>query len=672
MLLQMTASSQVTVNLAHRLATLSTALKTLKDTPSTEPAARELVTLLRASSEFHHLDDIAQAAREAESASSEDFAARLNGLMTILQKEVGRQKHNNVVVLLVSADRALISSLGAGLESSGHQVVSAATQGEAERALATEIIGFAVIDLILPGMDGRAWITALRSQPATAALPILAIGPGGAGAGRKHNEPGEADGYFTKPVNPDELIRHISLRLRRGRTRFREARRDPTTGTPNRAACYEAYRQTQASVSEEDPISFAIVGIHRFNTIVRSCSPVARNNLIREIGKILTSSLRSSDIVARWGVSEFAIIMPGEDHFGATKAIEKVLQALNDQVIFTPAGKPLPVVVCAGLTLVNKQVPLDDAAAVAERHLYMAFHNSWHKPEKNWLISDAIRTARRSESIALFLSDPSMARILQKVLEHETFEVELFTTPEEVFVGLTKHPANLLIVDDDHPNAEGFRLIERIRSVPNYNRLRILAITGTENSTREALARGAQDYTLKPVNIQPLLSQIRRLLWNREAARSNARMTFLVVDEDTSQLVIAGTAIHQLGECRVLLARGAQDAINRLEHSQPHYLILSAQMTGMPAGKFIKSIPALDWLRGMEIVLAGQPSEPLDLSGSSRRILGSISRPFKPVSFIRELRALTPVPQEDSGAPAPVDHAPIQAEIERILNKGTR
>ena len=658
------------VNLAYRLDALSSALTNLESNPQTEPVARELVTLIRASSEFRHMNALAKAAEEAESEDSKEFQNRLRNLIALMKQEVSRQNIKTAAVMIISRDKAFVTELRTILEIRGYPVVVTETPASATSILATQTMGVCIVDLVLAKADGRGFINDLRTQSKTAGLLILAIGPSMTSPEMEKQALGDADGFFKKPVNVLAVVNFLNLRLRRGPAKGREARRDPTTGTPNRAACYEAYGQIQKSCSDTDPISFALFGIHRFSTLVRNGGPVVRENLIRQIGSLLSSSFRSSDVVARWGVSEFAVIMPGEDHFGATKAIDKVLPILNGQTITTSTGKKLPVTLCAGLTLVDNQSPLEDAAATAECHLYMAYHHAWHNAQKHWLISDAIQVSRRSETIALFLSDSTMAKALQQVLERETFKIELFSSSGEFLSAFARKSFNLLITDDGFPGSEGFQLLELIRDQESIKKkLRSIMIVEGDAGIERALKLGVHDYAIKPLPISRLRSQIMRLLFQREESRSQSRMTIMVVDHEIPQLLMAGTALHQLGECRVLLAHGAKDALRRLMHAQPHYLVLDMMMPGMSGEEFLKTIPDLDWLKSMEIIMAAPVSEIPVLSAEARKILGVVTRPYRPLKFIKEMRVLIPLLQDETQTlPPPVDLAPLEAEVRRILS----
>jgi len=87
------------------------------------------------------------------------------------------------------------------LQEEGNQVL-AATSGDAGlRLAAAEGPDLILMDLQLPGMTGYEAIRRLKANPATAAIPVLALtGSAMRGDDLKVREAG-ADGYLTKPLD---------------------------------------------------------------------------------------------------------------------------------------------------------------------------------------------------------------------------------------------------------------------------------------------------------------------------------------------------------------------------------------------------------------------------------------------------------------------------------------
>ena len=72
-----------------------------------------------------------------------------------------------------------------------------------------------VLDIMLPGMDGLQVCQALRSEPSTAAVPILMLTAKGEEADRVKGLELGADDYVTKPFSPRELVARVQALLRR-------------------------------------------------------------------------------------------------------------------------------------------------------------------------------------------------------------------------------------------------------------------------------------------------------------------------------------------------------------------------------------------------------------------------------------------------------------------------
>ena len=150
-------------------------------------------------------------------------------------------------------------------------------------------------------------------------------------------------------------------------------------------------------------------------------------------------------------------------------------------------------------------------------------------------------------------------------------------------------------------------------------------------------------------------------------AQERTQPVVLIVDHEVPQLLVAGTALHQQGGCRILLAKGSRDGLRRLTDALPDVLVLDMHMPDFSGNDFIKMIPLLPKLRKMEIIpAADSPLAAAKLTSDVFKIRGRVTRPFKPGTFLEEIRQLIQLPTPESGS-EPVDSEPIEAEIQRIL-----
>lgn len=66
-----------------------------------------------------------------------------------------------------------------------------------------------LLDVMMPGRSGFAVCRTLKSDPATAAIPVLILTAKAQTADREEGRAAGADDYLTKPFSPIELLRKI-------------------------------------------------------------------------------------------------------------------------------------------------------------------------------------------------------------------------------------------------------------------------------------------------------------------------------------------------------------------------------------------------------------------------------------------------------------------------------
>jgi len=118
-------------------------------------------------------------------------------------------------ILVVEDDPDISNLIAHYLERAGHQVETLAHGGEAPRRVHAWSPDLVVLDLMLPGLDGLMVCQALRSDPATASIPIIMLTARGDEADRVTGLELGADDYVTKPFSPKELTARVAALLRR-------------------------------------------------------------------------------------------------------------------------------------------------------------------------------------------------------------------------------------------------------------------------------------------------------------------------------------------------------------------------------------------------------------------------------------------------------------------------
>lgn len=662
----MIMDNKSTASLDHRIDALRTALRTLGTDPNADTSVRRMAAALRASAGQEGSPAIADLARAVEDSSSGALEEALQNLIAGLRAELASHHQKFFSILIVSADTPLVGALIGALASAGHKVITCESTQSARQILREANPAILVVDSVLPAEDGRILIRDLRSSPGTAAMPILAIVPRNSVEEKSASLVNEADAYFRKPVDAAEFTQFLSDRFRRGHDQGRFSRRDPLTGLLNRAAFTETMESLQASSrSQGSPLSLALLTLPDADRIDRTCTNEARDELLRKIASILSVSLRSTDVVARWGLHEFAVAFPGEDHFGMSCALEKVLAKINRLSIATPNGQLLPIHACAGCTVVAPNEPAGECIARAEGFLFQARFTPPNDTVLT-LVSDSLPREERTARVALFVGDATMEKAIAQMIERDRIEVEPLHDHGHAVEQLAQGGFHMLIVDDSVLGNAAFSLIQTVRKTPQLNRLYIVLLAANEESVTRGLDLGASDYILKPVAAPSFADRIRRHLSRRIADGQNRPFTVMIVDTDVPQLLIAGTVLYRQSACNVILARGFHDAITRFRESPPDCLIVDFGIPLVALSDFLDRLSRLPGFATVRIVAGcARPDLPAGLPCGPGQIAGRIEHPYKPASFLHQLGAMITIPKE----PQQRDSAriPIESEIQRLL-----
>lgn len=118
-------------------------------------------------------------------------------------------------ILVVDDDPGIVRLVRSYLEQAGFKVQSAFDGATARRLIRNERPDLVILDLMLPDDDGFEIARALRSDPATANLPIIMLTARVDDTDRIVGLELGADDYIVKPFNPREVVARVRAVLRR-------------------------------------------------------------------------------------------------------------------------------------------------------------------------------------------------------------------------------------------------------------------------------------------------------------------------------------------------------------------------------------------------------------------------------------------------------------------------
>lgn len=278
-------------------------------------------------------------------------------------------------VLLISEDRERLNEIRHAL-SSTHQVHIDRDAEDALLVAQRAELDLIIIDLSRAGTDGLRVCSRLRSMDATRETPVIAILESHQVVARVRTLEIGVDGVITLPIHAGELLACVASRLRRKRysdhlrsnlrRSLERAVKDPLTSMHNRRHLEQHLGPLVAQNSERGrPVSLLILDVDHFKAVNDTYGHDVGDEVLREVARRITSSLRGIDLSCRFGGEEFVAAFSGTDAATALQIGERLRRKIADEPfpIATPSG-PLAVTISIG---VATSVPGDTAQTLLKR-----------------------------------------------------------------------------------------------------------------------------------------------------------------------------------------------------------------------------------------------------------------------------------------------------------------
>jgi diguanylate cyclase (GGDEF)-like protein len=148
---------------------------------------------------------------------------------------------------------------------------------------------------------------------------------------------------------------------------------DPLTGLSNRRHLIDQLdREIARAHRYERPFSLLYIDLDGFKAVNDSHGHLYGDKVLRGIAGAMQSVLRISDMIARIGGDEFAVLLPETELNGADKVADRLRRAVTGYCRSLGPKVP-PVSFCAGISIINKnQDSVDEIIARADEAQYLA------------------------------------------------------------------------------------------------------------------------------------------------------------------------------------------------------------------------------------------------------------------------------------------------------------
>jgi len=149
-------------------------------------------------------------------------------------------------------------------------------------------------------------------------------------------------------------------------------REDQLTGSLNRRGLDDVFERESARADRRGtPLCIALLDLDNFKRLNDTYGHLAGDNALRHLVKVVKDTLRSMDVIARFGGEEFLILLPETTVAAASAAMVRVQRELTRHFFMHDNEKMLITFSC-GVALRHQNEDQDSLMARADRAMYQA------------------------------------------------------------------------------------------------------------------------------------------------------------------------------------------------------------------------------------------------------------------------------------------------------------
>ena len=501
--------------LIGRHAALRAARQSLeKGEPGADDSIRRVVRSLAGSKMEVRFPAVGELARQVLAVADVDLLTTTNQLLGALDEETAVRDPDPVRIMVVEDDPVQALLVREVLAGPNRQVFQAGSVELAEEMLAQQDISLIVLDLGMPGADGRDLLTQLRESPRTSGTPIIML------SGKTGAQPKTeclalgADAFYEKSVHPATLASAVSGLLERSAESRYLAHRDALTGLPNRSLFLEsAERARLAALRRGDELTLVFVSLDEASRLGEEWGAAARDRVMKLLAATLSYTVRRTDLLTRWGQDDFALLLGGVGPSQAANIVNKILDAVSS--VTMPESPEVRITCSIGSATLEPGDGIEDAAARASHRLHVAKRGGGGAS-----VSDQQEVLPTMRQVILIEDDDIVADLVSHRLERAGYRVTRFADGGEAMGAVDKALPTVVIVDTTLPGASGFEILHRLRLKAHFAPVPIMVLTsGNPADASRALELGANDALSKPFDSGEFMARVESLVKGRAGWR---------------------------------------------------------------------------------------------------------------------------------------------------------
>jgi len=285
-------------------------------------------------------------------------------------------------VLIIDDDVDSLAIAKLRLKKDGYIIHSAGDGVEGIEKTRAENPDLILLDVQMPGMSGFEVCEELKSDPDLCNIPVIFLSAADDVSEKvKGLDLGAVD-YVTKPFDIFELRARVRAALRTKRLQdllLQYGEVDSLTEIYNRRVLMERLQQEwDRSLRSSTVFSFIMTDIDKFKNVNDTYGHPVGDDVLEKVAYILKKSIRSGDIVGRYGGEEFGIIMVNSTAQEAFVAADRYRHEIEKKVF--KAKKVSFSVTCSfGVADSSEKDSLDKLVSAADSAMYEAKESGRNK-----------------------------------------------------------------------------------------------------------------------------------------------------------------------------------------------------------------------------------------------------------------------------------------------------
>ena len=118
------------------------------------------------------------------------------------------------------------------------------------------------------------------------------------------------------------------------------------------------------------------------------------------------------------------------------------------------------------------------------------------------------------ETILYVEDNQDNRKLVRRVLEADGYTVNEAENAQEALTYLNTKPPALILMDISMPDMDGYALTAKIRAMPEFTKIPIIAMTANvmRGDRERSLEAGCDGYIQKPIDIDILTQQVERYI----------------------------------------------------------------------------------------------------------------------------------------------------------------